>query len=580
MEVDSERAPLILKKGSVKVEENEDEKEVSIINSGRMKIVLCILCCELCERLTYYSVVANLVVYCTNTLGYTSADAVTVSLVFSGTSYFLPVAGGWVADSISGRFNGIFGGLLIYFIGAAILPVISIDYENLLESGAGLTLNQQRGFYIFALSLIAVGTGGIKSNVGPFGAQQLEDLGEGAIQTFFNWFYWFINVGSAIAYSVVVYIQQEISFAWGYSIPAFSILLATVALLIGRNKYITTPPEGSILSRICKIVWQASSKCCGGTSKDVEVENCLDRAKEENGGSFLSEHVDQVKCLARIVPVFLCIIMYWTIYFQMQTTYILQGERMKLVYNSFTFPVASLSLFNNISLLLLIPILDTVVYPFLERKGYKLTQLKRIGFGMFLASLSMAVAAIVEVARKDIMQDGGYFNQILADKTYNASNLSVFAQIPQYFIVGASEAFTSITGLEFAYSQSPKVLQGVVMGLFLLTSGLGSYVGSLLVIIVNAATKGHEWFPDEVNDGYLEYYYILLSLMMIVNLVIYCFVAHYYTYMQYPSQIPEPLDHDGDVEGDASDKMKMNGTMHRQNKALLVKEGTLSESEI
>ena len=35
----------------------------------------------------------------------------------------------------------------------------------------------RQGFFIVALVFIAIGTGGIKSNIGPFGAQQLEDRG-------------------------------------------------------------------------------------------------------------------------------------------------------------------------------------------------------------------------------------------------------------------------------------------------------------------------------------------------------------------------------------------------------------------
>ncbi len=41
---------------------------------------------------------------------------------------------------------------------------------------------------------------------------------------------------------------------------------------------------------------------------------------------------------------------------------------------------------------------------------------------------------------------------------------------------------------DFAYTQAPLSLEGVVMGLNLLTIGIGSYVASALVSIVNAAS--------------------------------------------------------------------------------------------
>lgn len=56
--------------------------------TGMKLAVVCILVTELCERLTYYSVVANMVLYCTSKLKYTSDDASFVTLIFSG-KYFV-----------------------------------------------------------------------------------------------------------------------------------------------------------------------------------------------------------------------------------------------------------------------------------------------------------------------------------------------------------------------------------------------------------------------------------------------------------------------------------------------------------
>ena len=89
----------------------------SLFSSGRLHIVLCILFCELCERLTYYSIASNLVLYCTSVLQYSSATATTIALVFSGTAYFVPLFGGWLADSYLGKYNTIYGSLLIYLVG-------------------------------------------------------------------------------------------------------------------------------------------------------------------------------------------------------------------------------------------------------------------------------------------------------------------------------------------------------------------------------------------------------------------------------------------------------------------------------
>ncbi|XP_063969040.1 solute carrier family 15 member 4-like [Lytechinus pictus] len=504
---------------------------VNFFKSGRARVVLCILFCELCERLTYYSIIGNLVIFCTNELGYSSATAAVIVAAFSGTSYFVPIFGGWVADSIAGKYNTIFGSLLIYFVGAVTLPLISIYYEDIGDGNVGLTNSQKQGFFVFGLLLVSMGTGGIKSNVGPFGAQQMEDLGEGAVQTFFYWFYWFINVGSGIAYSAVVYVQQEVGFGVGFTIPAVSILLAIIILVLSRNKYLMKPPEGSVLTKVVKITFDGTKQCtCMHANQDEDLDSCLDRTKISKGGRYQDQEVDDVKSLGRVIPVFIPIIIYWTIYIQMSSTYLLQGERMRLKYGDFTIPVAALNLFNVVIILILIPIMDRIVYPCFERNGMRLSMLKRIGIGMCFAAGSMIVAAIVEICRKNVMRGGGFLEQTIADVTYNASDVSVFAQIPQYCLIGTSEVFTSITGLEFAYSQSPDSMQGVIMGLFLMTTGLGSYLGSLLVIIVNAASSG-TWIPDEINDGFLEYFYFLLAGLMLLDFLVFLIIAHRYKYV-------------------------------------------------
>ena len=118
---------------------------------------------------------------------------------------------------------------------------------------------------------------------------------------------------------------------------------------------------------------------------------------------------------------------------------------MKLdIINSFPFPVASLAIFEIVTVLVLIPLIDRVVYPGLRRVGFNFTPLRRIGVGLIFAAGSVALAGFIEIERKEKF---GRVTQIVFNRTVNASNMSVFYQVPQYILQGTSEALVSTTGV-------------------------------------------------------------------------------------------------------------------------------------
>ena len=165
-------------------------------------------------------------------------------------------------------------------------------------------------YFVIALVMIAFGTGGIKANVSPFGADQVQKDGPRAVQAFFNWFYWFINIGSLIAFTVVVYVQQEDVF-YGYAITAGTMFLAVVVFVTGRNKYLTKPPGGSQLAETAKIIHESVKN-----RRTPNAKMWLDKAKTNFGGKYTEEQVEDVKALLRVIPVFILFIVYWTIYSQ------------------------------------------------------------------------------------------------------------------------------------------------------------------------------------------------------------------------------------------------------------------------
>ncbi|XP_069122940.1 solute carrier family 15 member 4-like [Argopecten irradians] len=500
------------------MEKGEEKKSAFSGKTGL--VVVSILMTELCERLTYYSVVANLVLFCTSKLDIPSSDAANISLVFSGTVYLIPVIGGYISDSYAGKYNTILGSGLIYLLGLFLLPAAAIDYTGWFgkdDEGADydLSIETRKAYFFMGLIFVAIGTGGIKANVGPYGAQQVQDLGPDAVQSFFNWFYWFINAGSLVAYSGVAYIQQNISFTIGFLIPLASMFIALIIFVAARNLYINTAVGGSILGKAFGV---CTATKCGGFKK----------ARQRNGGPYSDDMVDGVISVLRVLPVFLLIIMYWAVYSQMQSTFFLQSERMNVMVGDVKMPAAVLNIFNTVIILVLIPIIDRGIYPLLAKYGRSPSHLQRIGFGMILAALSVVVAGILEIYRKQELSESGGIIQELADDKFNASTLSVFLQVPEFALVGASEVFASISGLEFAYSEAPDFMQGLVMGLFLMTSGIGNYVSTLILVIVKAASAGDPWFPDEINEGKAEYLFFLIGGLMVVNFFVFLIIAKLY----------------------------------------------------
>ena len=175
-----------------------------------------------------------------------------------------------------------------------------------------LSISSKEGFLAVSLILIAIATGGIKANVGLIGADQVQDEGPEMVQKFFNWFYWFIQVGSLIAFTAVAYVQQDISFFYGYLITAVSMACATIVLVIGRKHYILHPPEGSYLADTLRIIGGGlrDKLCC---KKKSFGTHWLDGAKHTLGGKFPDDMVEGVKSVVRLIPIFLTFIFYWTV---------------------------------------------------------------------------------------------------------------------------------------------------------------------------------------------------------------------------------------------------------------------------
>lgn len=227
-------------------------------------------------------------------------------------------------------------------------------------------------------------------------------------------------------------------------------------------------------------------------------------------------------------PIWATGIVFSSVYAQMSSMFVEQGMVMDTKLGSFTIPPASLSAFDTISVIILVPIYDRFIVPLARKftgKERGFSELQRMGIGLFISILAMIVAAFVEIRRLAIAEE----HNLVVVK--DAVPMTIFWQIPQYFLIGAAEIFTFIGQLEFFYDQSPDAMRSLCSALSLLTTAFGSYLTSFMLTVVSyLTTKGGQpgWIPDNLNEGHLDYFFWLLAGLSFLNMLayVYCTVNY------------------------------------------------------
>eukprot|EP00252_Welwitschia_mirabilis_P007133 TRINITY_DN1822_c0_g1_i7.p1 TRINITY_DN1822_c0_g1~~TRINITY_DN1822_c0_g1_i7.p1 ORF type:complete len:356 (-),score=35.52 TRINITY_DN1822_c0_g1_i7:1962-3029(-) len=281
-------------------------------NTGTWKACPFILGNECSERLAFYGIDKNLVSYFTKVLHEGNASAAKIVNTWSGTCYVTPLLGAVVADSYWGRYWTILVFSTIYFLGMIIMTVSASVSAFRPPSCTGSSCQRatavQFGVLFLGLYLVALGSGGIKCCVSSFGADQFDDTDSTEKKkktSFFNWFYFTINVGSLIASSFLVWVQDNVGWEWGFGIPTVFMGLSIISFIVGTPLYRLQKPGGSPLTRLCQVLVASLRKWKEGKSSEgvllFEVEDKYSIIQ----GSRKIEHTDDFKYFFCPLPNFL-----------------------------------------------------------------------------------------------------------------------------------------------------------------------------------------------------------------------------------------------------------------------------------
>ncbi|KAL4882392.1 POT family-domain-containing protein [Aspergillus karnatakaensis] len=446
---------------------------------------------ELCERFTYYGMSGLFQNYVQRplygpdgekpkepgALGMGHQGATGLTVFFQFWCYVTPIFGAIVADQYLGKYKTIVLFCIVYLIGLLILVLTSIPVA--LENGAGL------GGFIAAILIIGLGTGGIKSNVAPLIADQYKrkkmaistiKTGERVvidpaltIQRIYMIFYGCINIGS-LSLLATPYMERYEGFYSAYLLCLCMFALGTAVIILGRKYYVVRPPQGSVITDAFKALWI------------MVVNRNMDAPKPTwqaaNGGNRTNlpwdDHfIDELKRALVACKVFAFYPIYWVVYGQFSSNFVSQAGQM----NGHGIPNDLMQNFDPISIIVFIPILETLVYPVLRRMRIRFRPVSRISLGFIVASLAMMYAAIVQHL---IYSAGPCYDSPLCPEGPQGNNVHIAIQTPAYVFIGISEIFASVSGLEYAYTKAPPSMKSFVQSMYLLTNAFGSALAEAL----------------------------------------------------------------------------------------------------
>ncbi|XP_027351415.1 protein NRT1/ PTR FAMILY 7.3-like [Abrus precatorius] len=524
--------------------------------------------------LAFFGVGVNLVLFLTRVMGQDNADAANNVSKWTGTVYLFSLLGAFLSDSYWGRYMTCAIFQVIFVVGLVSLSLSS--YIFLLEPRGcgdkelpcGSHTSYQTTLFYVSIYLIALGNGGYQPNIATFGADQFDE-GDPKEQhskiVFFSYFYLALNLGSLFSNTILNYFEDEGLWTLGFWASAGSATMALVLFLCGTRRYRYFKPSGNPIPRFCQVFVAAirkwNIKVSPSDEKFYEVEECSTndgrRMLHTEGFRFLDKaafitskdfntmegnkcnpwclatvtQVEEVKCILRLLPIWLCTILYSVVFAQMASLFVEQGDAMDTRISTFHIPPASMSSFDILSVAVFIFIYRRVLDPLVARtmKSKGLTELQRMGIGLVLAIVAMVSAGLVEQFRlKNAIED--------CNNCEGSSSLSIFWQVPQYVLVGASEVFMYVGQLEFFNGQAPDGLKSFGSALCMTSISLGNYVSSLLVAIVMKISARDDmpgWIPGNLNKGHLDRFYFLLAALTTADLIIYLAMAKWYKYVKF-----------------------------------------------
>uniref|UniRef100_A0A8C1EHR8 Solute carrier family 15 member 1a n=1 Tax=Cyprinus carpio carpio TaxID=630221 RepID=A0A8C1EHR8_CYPCA len=355
--------PIFLNKGTGDLSINKWEKSNGTAECCGYPIsIFFIVVNEFCERFSYYGMRAVLVLYFRYFLLWDDDLATSIYHAFVALCYLTPILGAIIADSWLGKFKTIIYLSIVYAIGQVTMAISTIhDITDANRDGTPDNFTFHIALSMLGLILIALGTG---------------------------------------AQECGIHTQQQ-CYPLAFGVPAVLMVISLVVFIAGSGMYVKTDPEGNIMWSVCKCIGFAiKNRFRHRSSSYPKREHWMDWANEKYDvchnpaiSNFLHKLlIAQIKMVLKVLFLYIPLPMFWTLFDQKGSRWTLQATTM-----SGDFVSILISTVNPILILTLVPIMDRLIFPLIQKCGLNFSPLKRMTVGMLFAAMAFVSAALVQI---------------------------------------------------------------------------------------------------------------------------------------------------------------------------------------
>lgn len=539
-------------------------------STGVWKASLFIISIEFSERLSYFGIATNLISYLTRVMHQDLKTAAKNVNYWSGVTTIMPLLGGFLADAYTGRFPMVLLSSILYLKGLSLLTMSQFIPSLKPCHHPGICTHPTKTHevvFFLAMYLISLGTGGHKPCLESFGADQFDDdhpEERKQKMSYFNWWNFALCCGLLLGVTLIVYVQDFVG--WGVANLILTVTMAITIIIFywGRRFYRYRVPDGSPLTPMLQVLVVAVRKrnveCPSSPALLYEVAKSqkaqgrllchtnnlsfLDKAAVIEGNEDLLAvkqpnpwrlatvtKVEETKLIINIIPIWLTSLTFGLCMAQTSTFFVKQSSTMnRNIGNNFVIPPASIHTLSAIGMIICVTAYEKILVPALRKatgneRGIRILQ--RIGIGMVFPVIAMTIAALVEQKRLREVE-----REIVRVERVGYLSMSVFWLAPQFIILGIGDGFTLVGLQEYFYDQVPDSMRSFGIALYLSVIGLGNFLSSFLISVVDHVTKkgGTSWFGKDLNKSRLDNFYWLLVVLSGLNLCMYVLVAKRYKY--------------------------------------------------